>query len=132
MIAVVLGVTAALTSYAPSIQAASGPVNVTRMVGPARARDDVDPARVGANELHLYLLNPKDGSQFTGAKEVDVTETMPSKGIGPLQQTAQLAGPGHYIVPAALMNVPGEWELALTVRTSEFDEYTTTMPVHVH
>ena len=50
MIAVVLGVTAALTSYAPSIQAATGPVNVTRMVGPAELEMTVDPARVGAND----------------------------------------------------------------------------------
>jgi copper transport protein len=132
VIAVVLGVTAALSSYAPSIQAATGPVNVTRMLGPAELEMTVDPARVGANDIHLYLLNPKDGSQFTGAKEVDLAETMPSKGIGPIQQVAQLAGPGHYIVPAALLNVPGEWKLALTVRTSEFDQFTTTVPVHVH
>lgn len=131
-IAVVLGVTAALTAYAPSIQAATGPVNVTRMVGPAELEMTVDPARVGANEIHLYLLNPKDGSQFTGAKEVDVAETMPSKDIGPLDQTVEHAGPGHYIVPSALLNVPGEWKLAVTVRTSEFDEFTTTAMVHVH
>ena len=30
------------------------------------------------------------------------------------------------------MNVPGEWEVAVTVRTSEFDQYTTTAMVHVH
>jgi copper transport protein len=84
------------------------------------------------NELHLYLLNPRDGSQFTRAKEVDVTETMPARGIGPLHSTIEAAGPGHYIVPSALMNVPGEWEVAVTVRTSEFDQYTTTAMVHVH
>ena len=132
VIAVVLGVTAALTAYAPSIQASSGPVNVTRMVGPAELEMTIDPARVGVNELHLYLLNPKDGSQFTHAKEVDVTETMPAKGIGPLRSAVEGAGPGHYIVPSALMNVPGEWEVAVTVRTSEFDQYTTTAMVHVH
>ena len=99
LIVVVLGVTAALTSYAPSIAAQSGPFSATRDVGPAQLQITIDPARVGANQMHLYLINPKDGTQFTGAKEVDVAETQPGKGIGPLSQKAALAGPGHYIVP---------------------------------
>ena len=60
-----------------------------------------------------------------------MTETMPSKGMAGCARASR-GGPGHYIVPSALMNVPGEWEVAVTVRTSEFDEYTTTAMVHVH
>ena len=131
LIVVVLGVTAALTSYAPSIAAESGPFSATRMVGTAQMQITIDPARVGANEMHLYLINPKDGTQFTGAKEVDVADTMPAKGIGPLHEKANLAGPGHYIVPGALLTVPGTWKVQVTVRTSEFDEHSTTMDVHV-
>jgi copper transport protein len=131
VIAVVLGVTAALSSYAPSTQASSGPANLTGTVGPAQLEMTVDPARVGANQVHLYLLNPKDGSQFTGAKEVDVSAMMPSKGIGPLEQTAVKAGPGHYIDSSAVLGVPGKWHLTVTVRTSPFDEYTKMFEVTV-
>jgi copper transport protein len=123
VIVVVLGVTAALSSYAPSTEAYNGPVNVSGRVGPAQLEMTVDPARVGDNQIHLYLLNPKDGSQFTGAKEVDVSAMMPSKGIGAIQQTAVKAGPGHYIDSGALLGVPGQWHLTVTVRTSEFDEF---------
>ena len=129
LIALVLGVTAALAAYAPSIQAQTGPVNITRIVGPAQLEMTVDPGRVGENQIHLYLLNPKSGAQYTGAKEVDVAEKLPAKQVGPLQQGAELAGPGHYIVQSALMNLPGKWDVTVTVRTSEFDEYSTTVKV---
>jgi copper transport protein len=131
LIVVVLGVTAALSAYAPSTQAYTGPANLSGTVGPAQLEMTVDPARVGANQVHLYLLNPKDGTQFTKAREVDVSEVMPAKGIGPLQQGATLAGPGHYIDSSALLGVPGKWRLTVTVRTSEFDEYTRTFTVNV-
>lgn len=131
LIAVVLGVTAALSSYAPSTQASTGPANLTGRVGPAQLEMTVDPARVGANRIHLYLLDPRDGRQFTQAKEVDVDATMPSKHIGPLRQRAERAGPGHYIDAAAQLGVPGKWRLAVTVRTSKFDQYTKSFQVQV-
>jgi copper transport protein len=131
LIVVVLGVTAALTAYAPSTVAESGPVSETTRIGPAQLQLTVDPARVGANALHLYLLNPRDGTQFTRAREVDVTATQPAKGIGPLQETPSQAGPGHYVVPSAVLGVPGTWRLSLTVRVSKFDEYTKVVEVPV-
>jgi copper transport protein len=131
LVVVVLGVTAALTSYPPSTYAQSGPVSKTTRIGPAQLELTLDPARVGANELHLYLLNPRDGTQFTRAKEVDVAESQPSRSIGPLSQAANLAGPGHYIVPDALLGVPGTWRIQITVRVSDFTEYLTTVEVPV-
>ena len=56
---------------------------------------------------------------------------MPSKRIGPLAEKANLAGPGHYVVQGALLSVPGTWQVQVTLRTSEFDEFTTTMKVRV-
>lgn len=131
LVLVVFGVTAALTSYPPSTFAQSGPVSKTTRVGPAELELTLDPARVGANELHLYLLNPKDGTQYTRAKEVDVAESQPSRSIGPLNQAASLAGPGHYIVPDALLGVPGTWRIQVTVRVSDFTEYLATVEVPV-
>ncbi|HXE45844.1 MAG TPA: copper resistance protein CopC [Conexibacter sp.] len=128
---VVLGVTAALTSYPPSTFAQSGPVSKTTRIGPAQLELTLDPARVGANELHLYLLNPQDGTQYTRAQEVDVAESQPSRSIGPLNQAANLAGPGHYIVPDALLGVPGTWRIQVTVRVSDFTEYLATVEVPV-
>jgi copper transport protein len=131
LIVCVLGVTAALTGYAPSIAAQSGPFSTTTTVGPAQLQLTLDPARVGSNELHLYLLKPRDGSQFTGAKEVAVAETQPQRSIGPLTQQANVAGPGHYVVPAATFGVPGTWQVQVTVRVSDFDEYTRKLEVKI-
>ena len=52
----------------------------------------VEPARVGPNTIHLYLIDAKDGTQFTATKELTVTATLPAKDIGPLPLRADLPG----------------------------------------
>ncbi|HEX5146654.1 MAG TPA: copper resistance protein CopC [Conexibacter sp.] len=123
LILVVLGVTGALTAYPPSTVQAGGPFNVTTTVGPAQLQMTVDPAQTGANQIHVYLLNPRDGSQFRRAQQVTVSETERDHAIGPLEQDAQIAGPGHYVVPDALLAVKGTWTVLVKVRVSAFDEY---------
>jgi copper transport protein len=131
LIVVVLGVTGALSGYPPSIAASTGPVSKTARIGPESVELTVDPARVGSNQIHLYLLDPKTGAQYDRAKEVTVSAEQPDKQIGPIKETASRAGPGHYIVPAAVLGVPGEWRLTLTVRVSDFDEYVAKVEVPV-
>jgi len=124
LIAVVLGVTAALSSYPPSTVQASGPVSRTTTIGPAQLQVTVDPATVGANEIHLYLLNPRDGSQWDRAKEARLTVSERDKGIGPLPVELSKAGPGHYVTSSsAALAVPGGWTLNVAVRVSDFDQY---------
>jgi len=132
LIVVVLGVTGALSSYTPPADAASGPFATTTTLGPAELEMDVDPARVGPNTMHLYLINPKDGSQFTATQELDVQASLPSKGIGPLTLNAEAAGPGHYVIPTAELVPGGTWHIQLTDRVSEFDEYLQTVKVPIH
>ena len=124
LLAVVLGVTAALVSYAPaSGTAASGPFAKTKTVGPIQMQLTVDPARVGANTMHLYLLDAKTGAPYNGTKELTVTAALPSKGIGALKLTARHAGPGHYIMDSALLSPGGKWDVRLVDRVSDFDQY---------
>jgi copper transport protein len=122
LLVVVLGVTAALASYAPPVSAESGPFAITTEVGPTTLEMDVDPARVGANSMHIYFFDAKSGAPYKQAKELTVTATLPEKQIGPLPLSVQDAGPGHYIVSGALLNAPGKWEIDLTLRISEFDQ----------
>jgi len=122
LLAVVIGVTAALASYAPPVSAQSGPFAITTEVGPTTLEMDVDPARVGANSMHIYFFDAKTGAPYKQGKELTVTATLPDKEIGPLPLSVQSAGPGHYIVQGALLNAPGEWEIDLTLRVSEFDQ----------
>lgn len=131
LLAVVIGVTAALASYAPPVSAQAGPFSITTEVGPTTLEMDVDPAEVGANVMHIYFFDAKTGAPYKRGKELKVTATLPSKRIGPLPLSAQKAGPGHWVIPDALLNAPGEWEVELVLRVSAFDEYTKKIAVPV-
>ena len=131
LVVVVFGVTGALASYAPAIAEVSGPVAVTKTIGPEQLQLTVDPATAGPNEMHLYLLDPKSGAQFDGVKELTVQATQTAKGIGPLDLQAQQTGPGHYTILGAPLNAPGTWRLDVTMRVSEFDEFQTSADVRI-
>jgi copper transport protein len=127
---VVLAVTGALAGYAPSTAVSSGPVTRTATAGPAHLQVTVDPATVGMNSLHLYLFDHMTGAPFTGAKEISVTAALPAKGIAPIPLEVHRAGPGHAIGSGTL-GVAGTWDLAVTVRTSAFDEYVAHLTVPI-
>jgi copper transport protein len=131
LLAVVLGVTAALASYAPPISAEAGPFSITTTAGPTTLEMDVDPAEAGANQIHIYFFDARTGAQYAKGKELTVTATQREKSIGPLPLKAEHAGPGHYIIQNALLNAPGEWEIEVTLRTSKFDELTKRVEVPV-
>ena len=84
-----------------------GPYATTVNVGPARLEVTVDPARVGPNQLHLYLFDRKTGAAFEGTKELRATAAMPSKQIAPITLSPHVAGPGHYVVDGAALAVAG-------------------------
>lgn len=127
----VFGVTAALVSYAPPIDIANGPFSTTTTLGPAELEMTVEPARVGLNTVHLYLIDAKTGAQFTATKELTVTAKLPAKGIGPLPLQANLAGPGHYVLSSTELSPGGTWQLQITDRVSQFDEYAKTIEVPI-
>ena len=131
LLAVVIGVTAALASYSPPVAAEMGPFSTTTTVGPTTLEMDVDPAEVGANQIHVYFFDAKTGAQYTQGKELKVTATLPSKRIGPLPLTPRKAGTGHWVIQDALLNAPGEWEIELILRISKFDELTKKIEVPV-
>jgi copper transport protein len=127
----VFGVTAALISYAPPIDAASGPFSTNTTIGPAELEMTVEPAKVGLNTIHLYLINAKDGSQFTATKELVATADLPAKGIGPLPLKANLAGPGHYAFNSVELSPGGTWDIEITDRVSEFEQFSKTVKVPI-
>jgi copper transport protein len=131
LVVVVLGVTSALVSYAPPSSAASGPFSTTTRMGPIELETTLDPARVGANQLHVFLFDARSGAPYTRTKELTVQATLRAKGIGPLQATMHRAGPGHYVADALVLSPGGTWELTVVDRVSDFDEYTKTLKVPV-
>jgi copper transport protein len=133
LIVAVLGVTGALTGYAPATAetASTGPFSASRKMGPLDLELTLDPARVGPNALHLYLFRSRDGAPFNGTKELRVKAALPGRGIGPLDLTVHRAGPGHYVADAVTLSPAGDWAIDVTDRVSDFDEYTTTVKAPV-
>ncbi len=127
----VLGVTAALIGYAPPIDAASGPFSTNTTIGPAELQMTVEPAKVGLNTIHLYLIDAKTGAQFAATKELTATARLPSKGIGPLPLKANLAGPGHYVLSSAVLSPGGSWSIEIIDRVSEFEQFSRTVHVPI-
>ena len=126
-----LAATGALSSYAPSVAESSGPYATTANLGPARLEVTVDPAKVGPNQLHLYLFDRRSGAAFEATKELRVTAALPGKGIAPITLNPHVAGPGHYVVDGASLSVAGDWTIAVTDRVSDFDEYETKFTVPI-
>jgi copper transport protein len=131
LVIVVLGITSALVSYAPPKSNASGPFSSTTRMGPIELQTTVDPARVGANQLHVYLFDARSGAPYTKTKQLTVQASLPSKRIGPLEATMSKAGPGHYVANTLQLVPGGSWQLAVTDRVSDFDQYTATLKVPV-
>jgi len=127
----VFGVTAALVGYTPPIDAASGPFSTNATLGPAELEMTVEPARTGPNTIHLYLIDAKDGTQFTATKELTAQARLPAKGIGPLPLRANLSGPGHYTLNSVELSPGGTWDIEITDRVSEFEQYSRTVEVPI-
>ena len=131
LVVVVIAVTSALVGMAPPSSSAGGPFSGSAALGPLRLEATADPARVGANEIHLYLLRARDGTPFGGTKELTVTLSLPSRNIGPLSARARAAGLGHYVVETVQLVPAGDWRLTVTSRVSEFDQYEASLKVPV-
>ncbi len=126
-----LAVTGALAGYPPATAVSAGPFSGSADLGPARAELTVEPARAGANEIHVYLFDRSDGRQYDAPKEVRFEASLPEKGIEPIRLEATKAGPGHYVVGAAALAPAGDWRLELIARISDFDELRATYKVPI-
>ncbi|HEX5909758.1 MAG TPA: copper resistance protein CopC, partial [Thermoleophilaceae bacterium] len=132
LLAAVLVAAGALVGYSPTAgSAAAGPFSANENLGPARLELTVDPARVGANEIHLYLFDRRTGAQYDRAKELTVSASLPAKRIGPLSLAARKTGPGHYTVRGASLVPAGDWVLAVESRVSAFDAFDAKVEVPV-
>ncbi|MER6179084.1 copper resistance protein CopC [Streptomyces sp. NPDC001652] len=90
--------------------------------GKGLVRIDLDPARVGANEMHVYVERP-NGRGFD-VPEVKVSFTLESKGIGPLPVVPDHITTGHWSANGIQLPMAGDWKVAVTVRTSDIDQTT--------
>ncbi|GGS88238.1 copper resistance CopC/CopD family protein [Streptomyces chromofuscus] len=90
--------------------------------GKGVVRLDIDPARVGGNDMHVYVQRP-NGRAFD-IPEVKVAFTLESKNLGPLPVVPDHITTGHWSASGVQIPMAGEWEIAVTVRTSDIDQVT--------
>ena len=129
----VLALTAALVEQRPAKAsvAGGGLSSVTAQAGPYELDLVVDPARVGHNQIHLYLLD-RSGQPARGIAEVRLAASLTSPSLGPLRSSTTPAGPGHFIAEAAQFPIAGNWRLTTQVRRGEFDQWSVTTTLLIH
>ncbi|MEU1436050.1 copper resistance protein CopC [Streptomyces sp. NPDC005786] len=107
---------------------ASGPVNLTLPFdtggtkGKGTVRMDLDPGHVGANVVHLWI-DDIDGKAMD-VPEVKLAFTLKSKDIGPLPAVPVRLTEGHWTSTGVQIPIAGNWNVAVTVRTSDIDQTT--------
>ncbi len=126
-IAVVI-VTSLLMASNPSLAASSGPFSTTVTSSGYLATINVAPARVGSNEVHLYLSSPS--SSLDQPDAITVTIQDPTRGVNPITIDVSKAGPGHYTTNAATFPYASTWRLVITARYG-FNEIVFTADVKV-
>jgi copper transport protein len=139
--AVLLAVTTTLTNTAPArteqtAQVAAGTPDLRVSVsvpfasggkdGRGTGRITID--RVG-NTLDVRLTRP-DGRAFD-AEEVEVAFTLPAEDIGPLLVQTRRAGADRWSASGVQIPMTGDWQVSLTVRTSDSDHVTETKSVKI-
>ena len=126
-----LAATGALAGYAPSVAEGQGPFSASADIGPARLEMTVDPARVGPNEMHVYLFDRRTGAQWDETLEMTATAEMPERGIESIELEVTKAGPGHFLMSGATFGVKGDWQVEIASRVSDFDEFRTNVTVPI-
>ncbi|WP_406452412.1 copper resistance protein CopC [Streptomyces sp. NBC_00876] len=119
---------AARSSTAAAAPAASGPINLTLPFdtggknGKGTVKMDLDPGRTGANVVHLWI-DGIDGKAMD-VPEVKLAFTLKSKDIGPLPALPVRLTEGHWTATGVQIPIAGNWNVAVTVRTSDIDQTT--------
>ncbi|NUL02459.1 copper resistance protein CopC/CopD [Streptomyces lunaelactis] len=85
-------------------------------------RLSLDPAASGANEMHVWIYSPD--LKLMDVPEVKVAFTLKAKQIGPLPITPDRVTAGHWTAGAVQIPMPGDWQVQVTVRTSDIDQTT--------
>lgn len=116
------GERAAATAPAAGPSEISLPFDTGGENGEGTVRLSLDPAQPGGNEMHVWAETP--GGDPLDAPELKVSFTLTAKQIGPLPITPDRIAPGHWSASAVQIPMPGEWQVKVTVRTSDFDQTT--------
>ncbi|WP_137994498.1 copper resistance CopC/CopD family protein [Streptomyces vilmorinianum] len=90
--------------------------------GKGTVRLSLNPGRTGANALHLYVDRPN--GRPLDVPEIKVAFTLKEKDVGPLPVVPDRIQTGHWIANGVQIPMAGEWQIQVTVRTSDIDQTT--------
>ncbi|MGN9778702.1 copper resistance CopC/CopD family protein [Micromonospora sp. H33] len=133
--ALVLGLTATLVQTTPARTAAadtaasgSGYFSTTLSSSLGSLQVEMDPAERGNNTVHFYAYTPDNRPQ--PVVEWRATAALPSAGIEPIE-VPLLPLTDNHVTGEINLPASGEWQLRVTVRTSDIDQATVTATVPV-
>ena len=129
-------VSAQAASQAQS-QTAGGPVDLDLSFNTGGSTDnakgkvsiDIDPARVGTNQLHAYVYD--NSGKPADEPELDIRVTYPAKSLGPFDVQLDKLDVGHWASSTLQLPMAGTWQLQVIIRSDDIDETTVTAPMQV-
>ncbi len=129
----VLVITSALVAITPAREAAStgGVFSSTVAFHGGTLSLVVDPAKVGTNEVHVYVLDEAqrpDGS----LEKMTLRMSLPSKAVGPIEEPMEDAGPGHWSLVSSDFTIAGKWDVTAVAQVSKFEDQQATITVPIH
>ena len=129
---IILAVTALLVNAAPARDLDSGPYVATLRTDKVSFDVTVTPAKRGANEMHLFTLDPKGTGTTVDATEVSAEMSQPDNDIAPIEVKLIRLAPGHYTSAGFTVPFAGDWKLTVKAVLNDVDEAsaTTTVPIH--
>ncbi len=134
--AVVLGATAMLVNAEPGRTATTAPPGPAHHVvgyytggrnGRGQLVVDVNPAATGPNILRVTA----EDLHGTAQDVAELHSTLTVRQLGPFEVGLAHTAPGEYVAQAVQLPYPGTWQLTVTVRTSDIDETTVTVPIAI-
>jgi copper transport protein len=130
---VVLAITSALVAITPAREATStgGVFSSTVAFRGGTLSLVVDPAKVGLNEIHVYVLDAEQRPD-DALEQMTLRMSLPSQSVGPFERVMDDAGPGHWSLDSSDLTIPGAWELTAVGQVSKFEDQQATVTVPIH
>ncbi|MCM3882995.1 copper resistance CopC/CopD family protein [Frankia sp. R82] len=122
---VVLGLTATLVNMVPARTSYAPPFHGSAFAGPMTVKVRIAPTRIGAESIDVYAYAPTGKPQRLVAAQAQLS--LPARSLGPFTVPLDLAETGHVRSDDLQVPLSGSWQLRLSLRLNDFDEYATTL-----
>ncbi len=126
---IILAVTALLVNAAPARGQDSGPYTATLKTEKVSFDITITPATRGANEMHLFTLDPTGTGTTVDATEVSAEMSQPDNDIAPIEVKLIRLAPGHYTSAGLTVPFAGDWKLTVKAVLGDVDESAATTTV---